>query len=170
MIGLDLRTTRTIRSAIEIRAPIELAWAVLTDFPSYPEWNPVVRRLRGRPQAGRRIVIRSQPPGGRALVHRPRVVAWSPPFELRWRTTVLSPRLFCGEHGFRLQSVAEGRVRFVQDETFSGLLVPFYAVLRLPAMRRGFEQLNQALRDRAEQLATGQPAAETLINEATVAS
>jgi hypothetical protein len=152
---VDLRTTRTIRSAIEIEAPLELVWSVLTDFSSYPDWNPIIRRLRGRPRAGGRILIRSQPPGARGIVHRPTVVAWSPPHELRWRATVLSARLFSGEHGFRLEPRDNGRVRFVQDETFSGLLVPLYARLRLPAKRRGFNQLNEALRDRAEQLARG---------------
>jgi hypothetical protein len=38
----------------------------------------------------------------------------------------------------------------VQDETFSGLLVPLYSRLRLARTRRGFDQVNEALRDRAE--------------------
>ena len=37
-----------------------------------------------------------------------------------------------------------------QDETFSGLLVPLYARLRLPGTRIGFDEANEALRDRAE--------------------
>jgi len=51
---------------------------------------------------------------------KPLVVAWSPPTELRWRATFMSRRLFSGEHGFRLEPMATNRVRFVQDETFSG--------------------------------------------------
>lgn len=150
---MDLRTTRTIRSAVEIRAPIEVVWGVLTDFAAYPEWNPIVRQLRGKPRVGGRVTIRSQPPGARALVHRPLILAWSPPHELRWRATVISERLFTGEHGFRLESLGDDRVRFVQDETFRGLLVPFYSLLRLPSKRRGFSQMNQALRERAEGVA-----------------
>jgi hypothetical protein len=151
---VDLRTTRTIRSAIEIDAPLEVVWQVLTDFAAYPAWNPIVRQVRGRPRSGGRITIRSQPPGGRSVIHRPRVLTWAPPHELRWRATVLSDRLFSGEHGFMLSETANGRVRFVQDKTFRGLLVPFYSLIRLPATRRGFEQMNQALRERAERLAT----------------
>ena len=37
-----------------------------------------------------------------------------------------------------------------QDETFSGLLVPLYARMRLPGTRVGFAETNEALRDRAE--------------------
>lgn len=88
------------------------------------------------------------------MVMRPVILSWSPPNELRWRATFLSRRLFSGEHGFRLESTAADRVRFEQDETFSGLLVPLYARLRLRATRRGFEQVNEALRERAEAEAT----------------
>jgi hypothetical protein len=150
---LDLRTTRRIRSAIEIRAPIDTVWRVLTDFGAYPEWNPHIRRVIGTAKQGGRLAIHSQPPGGRAIVMRPRVIIWAPPNELRWRSTFLNRRLFSGEHGFKLEPTDANRVRFVQDETFSGLLVPLYSRLRLPRTRHGFHDTNEALRDRAEQQA-----------------
>jgi hypothetical protein len=147
---VDLRTTRTIRSAIEIRAPLDVVWRVLTDFDAWPAWNPHVRRVVGRPQVGGHLAIHTRPPGGRTVVMRPLVLDWAPPRELRWRATFISRRLFSGEHGFRLEEAGPGRVRFVQDETFSGLLVPLYAQLRLPATRLGFAQMNEALRARVE--------------------
>ena len=81
---------------------------------------------------------------------RPIVLDWSPPHELRWRATFVSRGLFSGEHGFRLEQLAPGRVRFSQDETFSGWLVPLYARARLASTRLGFAQMNEALRTRAE--------------------
>ena len=147
---MDLRTTRTIRSAIEIRAPLEIVWRVLTDFDAYPAWNPHIRRVVGQPRVGRRIGIHTRPPGGRTVVMRPIILAWAPPNELRWRATFVSRALFSGEHGYRLEEIAPGRVRFVQDETFSGWLVPLYARARLAATRLGFAQMNEALRTRAE--------------------
>ena len=147
---MDLRTTRTIRSTTEIRAPLQVVWGILTDFAAYPEWNPHIRRISGRPAVGARIAIESRPPGGHVIAMRPVVVTWDPPHELRWRGTFLARRLFSGEHGFRLEDMGNGRVRFLQDETVSGLLVPVYATLRLEHTWRGFAQVNEALRDRAE--------------------
>jgi hypothetical protein len=147
---VDLRTTRTIRSATEIRAPLDVVWRVLTDFSAYPEWNPHIRKVLGRPRVGGRLTIHSAPPGARTVVLRPVVVAWEPPNELRWRGTFISHRLFSGEHGFRLDEIGPDRVRFSQDETFRGLVVPLYARLRLNATRRGFELVNEAIRERAE--------------------
>src|SRR5438105_3196757 len=74
-----LRTTRTIRSAIEIRAPLDVVWRVLTDFDAYPAWNPHVRRVVGRPKAGGRLGIHTRPPGGRTVVMRPVILSWAPP-------------------------------------------------------------------------------------------
>ncbi|MDL2334791.1 MAG: SRPBCC domain-containing protein [Chloroflexota bacterium] len=147
---MDLRTTRTIRSAIEIRAPLATVWRVLTDFDAYPAWNPHVRRVVGRPRVGGRIAIHTRPPGGRTVVMRPVILSWTAPHELRWRATFVSRALFSGEHGYRLEEIAPGRVRFVQDETFSGWLVPLYARARLASTRLGFAQMNEALRTRAE--------------------
>ena len=78
------------------------------------------------------------------------VTSWEPPTELRWRGTFMAGRLFNGEHGFRLEQLSESRVRFHQEETFRGLLVPLYSRLRLRGTREGFEKANQALRERAE--------------------
>src|SRR5688500_5595082 len=155
---VDLRTTRTIRSAIEIRAPLETVWRVLSDFPSYREWNPHLREVRGRPRQGGRLMVLSQPPGARALALRPRLLIWRPPYEFRWRANFISRHLFSGEPGFRLEAHAEDRVRFVHDETFRGLLVPLYSLVRMAATRRGFAQMNEALRDRAEGIAGAQAA------------
>lgn len=152
---MDFRTTRTIRSAVEIRAPVEVVWGVLTDFAAYPEWNPLVRRLHGYPRVGGRVTILSQPPGARGIAFAPVVLAWSPPRELRWRSTLISRRIFSGEHGFRLEPIDDGRVRFVQDETLTGALVPLYSRFRLPATRVGFDEMNERLRDRAEREVAG---------------
>lgn len=152
---MDLRTTRTIRSAIEIRAPLDTVWGVLTDFAAYPEWNPHIRRVVGTVAQDARIAIHSKPPGSRVVVMRPTVVCWEPPNQLRWRATFVSGGLFTGEHGFRLQEQGTDRVRFIQDETFSGALVPFYSRLRLRRTRHGFDAMNEALRDRAESMAAG---------------
>jgi hypothetical protein len=149
---LDLRTTRTIRSAIEIRAPLDVVWGVLTDFAAYPDWNPHIRRVLGTVGENARITIHSKPRGGRLIVMRPQVITWDPPHQLRWRGTFVARGLFSGEHGFRLEENGNDRVRFIQDETFRGALVPLYGRLRLARTRRGFEDMNEALRDRAESL------------------
>src|SRR5215210_9363232 len=42
---------KELHSEIEINAPAQRVWEVLTDFASYPQWNPFIRRASGVPTA-----------------------------------------------------------------------------------------------------------------------
>jgi hypothetical protein len=75
---------RELRAEIEIGAPPERVWQVLTDFGAYPEWNPFIRSIEGEPRVGSRLKVRIQPPGARAMTFRPTVRAAKPARELRW--------------------------------------------------------------------------------------
>jgi uncharacterized protein YndB with AHSA1/START domain len=37
---------KELHSEIEIDASAERVWAILTDFASYPRWNPFIRSIR----------------------------------------------------------------------------------------------------------------------------
>lgn len=70
--------------------------------------------------------------------------------ELRWLGRLLLPGVFDGEHSLRIEPLGNGRSRFVQSETFSGLLVGFFKGT-LAKTEAGFEQMNTALKTRVEQ-------------------
>src|SRR5438067_346172 len=112
-----------LHTEIEIDAAADRVWDVLTDFASYPEWNPFIVAAAGRPATGERLTLRMQPPGGRAMTFRPVVREAQPCRRLRWLGRFLLPGLFDGEHVFSVEPLAEGRVRLVQEERFRGLLV-----------------------------------------------
>ena len=141
--------TRTIQHQIDIDAPPAAVWAHLTDTPAYAEWNPFVRRLSGRLTPGSRLRVRIAPPGARAMTFRPTVVAAEEGRELRWLGRLLVPRLFDGEHSFHLQELPGDRTRLTQSERFRGLLVGLSGGT-LEKTRRGFEQMNHALKQRVE--------------------
>ena len=140
-----------LRAEIEIAAPPERVWAVLTDFAAYPGWNPFVRRLSGAAAVGARLTARIEPPGGLGMTLRPTVLAAAPGRELRWLGHLGLPGLFDGEHGFRIEPLGPGRVRFVQEERFAGLLAPLLLRFVERGTRQGFEAMNRALKARAEQ-------------------
>jgi hypothetical protein len=60
--------------------------------------------------------------------------------------------LFDGEHIFTIETLAPNQVHFIQREVFSGLLVPLLARRLDAGTLRGFEEMNQALKARAEQV------------------
>jgi hypothetical protein len=141
---------KVLHSEIEIDAGAELVWGVLTDFASYPEWNPFVREISGEPEVGERLEVRLEPPGGRGITLRPTVLEAEPERELRWLGHLWVSGLFDGEHSLSIHPLGEDRVRFVQAETFTGMLVPLFARSLDDGTRRGFEEMNRALKERAE--------------------
>ena len=141
---------KQLHTQIEIDAPAKRVWELLTDFASYPQWNPFIRHISGRLAPGERLQARLEPPGGRAMTFKPKVLAAEPNRELRWLGHLLVPGLFDGDHTFAIEALEENRVRFVQREVFKGLLVPLLARSLDNNTRRGFEEMNRALKERAE--------------------
>ena len=137
-------------SEIEIQASAECVWQVLSDFASYPEWNPFIRRISGQPKEGTRLRVYIEPPGTKGRTFRPKVLKAEAKRELRWLGRLLIPGFFNGDHIFTIEQIGSERVRFVQREIFSGLLVSFLLQGLDMKIRRGFEQMNQALKLQAE--------------------
>jgi hypothetical protein len=138
---------QTIETDIEIEATAEAVWTVLTDGDAYPDWNPFITRLEGGIEPERQLTIRIEPPGKRGMTFKPRVKTVDPNRRLAWKGSLLVPNVFDGRHEFVIEDRAEG-VRFVHRETFGGILVPF--ILDEDAIRRGFEEMNAALKERVE--------------------
>ncbi len=141
---------KELRTEIKIQASAERVWQILTDFPSFPEWNPFIRRASGEPRKGARLVVFMQPSGARGMTFQPEVLKAEPNRELRWLGHLLVPGLFDGEHIFTIEPLGINRVRFVQREIFTGLLVPLFARWLHTDTLRGFEEMNRALKIQAE--------------------
>ena len=141
--------TSEIQHQIDIDAPPATVWAQLADTAAYGEWNPFVRRLSGEFRAGARLVVEIAPPGGRAMTFKPTVLTAEADRELRWLGRLGLPGIFDGEHSFRLERRPDGGTRFVQAERFHGILVRLFGAT-LEKTRLGFEQMNEALKRRAE--------------------
>ena len=142
---------KELYSEIEIQASDERVWKVLTDFASFPQWNPFIRRVIGEAQEGQRLKVYIQPSGADSITFRPTILKVEPNRELRWLGNFFMPGLFDGEHIFTIETLGENRVRFVQWEIFKGKFVPLFADRLDKDTKRGFEEMNYALKAQAEQ-------------------
>ena len=146
---------KEIRTEVEIDAPAERVWQVLSNFAAYPNWNPFIRRISGRPRTDSPLEVYLQPSGSRGMTLAPVVRRCDASRELRWHWRLWGlPYLLDGEHCFTIEPVDNRRVRFIQREEFKGLLVPVLARLLDKDVRRGSEEMNQALKARAEKAQT----------------
>lgn len=139
-----------IKTEIEIAAPPERVWSILLDFPAHPEWNPFVRSITGNPKPGERLVVFIQPQGGRGMTFRPTVLVAAANREFRWLGRFILPGILDGEHYFQIIPITPNRVRFLQGEKFSGVLVPLAKSGLEGGTKAGFIAMNEALKARAE--------------------
>ncbi|MHA0034958.1 SRPBCC family protein [Deinococcus sp. PESE-13] len=141
-----------VEAATVVNASPERVWEVLTDTAAYAEWNPVIVRLSGELRPGATIEFVNRGPGGREMTFRPRVLTAQPGRELRWLGQVGVPRLFDGEHYFRLTALPGGQTRLQHGEHFRGVLVPFVRGWLRRNIEPDYAQVNAALGARAERL------------------
>jgi hypothetical protein len=141
---------KEIRDEIEILASPEAVWKALTDFEAFREWNAFMRPVVGEAEEGAKLRVQIRPPGGKAMAFRPRVTKVVQDGELRWKGRLWIPGLLDEEHIFEIEPLGPDRVRFVQREVFTGLLVPLMAKRIVGQTLPGFEDMNRALKERVE--------------------
>lgn len=139
-----------IQTQIEIDAAPDAVWRILADFPAYPDWNPFVTSIEGGQEVGARLTVRLEPPQSRAATVKPTLRRFDAGRELRWLGHIVQPQIFAGEQSFRLEPNATGGTTFHHSEQFSGVLaIPMLWLLR-KSTERGFNEMNAALKTRAE--------------------
>ncbi len=136
-----------IHTEIEVSASAPRVWQVLTNGNALASWNPVLTRLDGPLEVGRktRIDIHTN---GRRLPLKVKLTIVRPDEALEWTGGIAG--LFKARHGFRIEPIDdEGRVRFVHYEYFDGVAVGPLRRL-LASLEKDYARMNEALRDFAE--------------------
>ena len=147
--GSIVMAERRIETNIEIDAPTERIWALLTDFARMPSWNPFIRSISGNLAQGDRLSVFIAPPGKSGVRFEPTVLTVRPEREIRWLGHLFISGIFDGEHYFLLEPIGAGKTRLTQGEKFSGLLVGLLGGT-LSATEAGFKAMNTALKREAE--------------------
>jgi hypothetical protein len=142
----------TVITTVDIDAPKQLVWDVLTDFAAYQEWNPYMK-IEGTAQVGTKLTVHMGASGPRGMAFKPTVLAATPDDGLRWLGKLGFGGIVDGEHFFILDGVADGTTHVTHGERYSGALValskPLFSKERSQA---GYERFNRVLKQRAESL------------------
>ena len=136
-------------NAVEIDAPAERAWQVLTDFERYGEWNPFTTRVGTTLEIGAPVDMHVWL-GPLPVRQAARISAIEPPRLLAWGVTMGPRWLLVAHREQRLEELGDSRCRYVTSDAFNGLLVPLLVLLVGGFIRRGFDAMGAALKARAE--------------------
>lgn len=136
----------SIHTTIDINASPAQVWDILTDFASYSEWNPFIKKIEGEVAVGNRIYAEIG-----NMKFKPVVVAFETEKVFEWLGHVLIPRvIFDGQHKFELIANSDGTTTLNHSEKFQGILVPLMKNMLNNETKAGFESMNEALKARAE--------------------
>jgi hypothetical protein len=139
-----------LRTEILINAKPEKIWNVLMAFDDYPKWNPFIKSLSGNANVGNELVVELAPPNERSMTIKPKVTDVQVHKRFSWLGHLLFPGLFDGEHIFELIDNGNGTTTFVHRENFGGILIPLFNKMLKVSTKRGFEMMNEKLKELAE--------------------
>lgn len=131
---------------VDIDAPAERIWALITDAEALVRWNSTINALDGRITDGERIALRSTMAPERTFGLKVTVV--EPGREMVWADGFFP--MFRGARTYRLTELGDGRTRFDMREVLSGLMLPMIAG-SLPDFASNFEDWAADLKRAAEQ-------------------
>lgn len=144
--SLSVRTDR-----IQINAPIDFVWEVLTDVEKYGEWNPFTSRARTDFKIGSpvHLLVRMGPTKFRitervCAFEKPRRLAWSRDFGASWLLFVVREQ--------HLEPISDTSCSYHNVDLLSGMLSSIISLLFGGYIRRGFTDVGVALKLRAETL------------------
>jgi hypothetical protein len=142
----------TISTTVDIDAPKQSVWEVLTDFAAYDEWNPDMK-VEGTAQVGTKLSVHMGASGGRGMAFKPTVLAATPDEELRWLGKLGFGGIFDGEHFFILEGNADGTTQLTHGELYSGIVVALIGpFMNKEKSQAGYEGFNCVLKQRVESI------------------
>jgi len=144
---------KTHDTTLEIDAPAEQVWAVLTDFPAYGEWNTALPSLSGDLQVGSTLAMDLNL-GGRPMAVTADVQELEPGRHFSWKGHLGTELLFKGERAFTVEPLGADRSRFRHVESISGLLSGPFLLVKGKGVAEHHHGLNASVKQRSEELAS----------------
>jgi hypothetical protein len=139
------------RTTFAVDAPAEKVWEVLIDFDRWAEWNPSIPSIEGEPRVGSTVAMTLAMPGRPSAKVKAKLTQVEPDRRLVWDGNIGMDRLFAGHREFLIEPQPDGTVHFTHVEEVSGLLFPLFRAVMGAAIRRHHEDLNAAVKERAEE-------------------
>lgn len=147
--------TRSI--TVEIAAPAEVVWAVLTDLPRYNEWNPFCVRAESTLKMGdpmfMTLVNYAVP--GTLVPNMEFICAFDPPKLLSWEMVYTDAWPYPARRDQVIEATGPASCRYYSTDAFLGANGIHVFRFAGPWVKRAFDDSALALKARAEALHAG---------------
>ena len=140
-----------IEHRLGVKTPASVVWDIVSDLDRWSEWNPLYSQAGGRIGYGETLKLRLALPGQPERDLLATVTDWTPNEALHWRTTHLRGLVRTVRY-LEIEAMSETGCIFSNGEIFSGLLSGSAVRPLRSSLKKGFEALGEAVRERAEAL------------------
>jgi hypothetical protein len=140
-----------IEHRIGIQAPADVIWEAIADLPAWSEWNPLYPRAAGEIRIGATLSMTLALPGQKPQEIQPVVMEWVPNEQLHWRLSLMGG-LIKTIRFIEIEKLADESCIISNGEIFGGFIGPRAAKRLGQSIYRGFREMDEALKARAEAL------------------
>ncbi|MCD4743948.1 MAG: SRPBCC domain-containing protein [Desulfobacteraceae bacterium] len=141
-----------IEESIEINAPDEKIWDIISNFGTYPDWNTYIKYIEGDLKPGKSLYVETENMNANHAKYHAIVTKVVENRELSWEGRLLMSGIYDSERSFVITSLSESRSIFTFRGNYTGLLVPLFRALVRKGEASDYKRMNKALKVRAEKL------------------
>ncbi len=151
-LAIDGKDMQTITTEIEIAAPIETVWYIVTDVDKWHEWSPTINASSGEVAEGSTVSITmmSKEAGKDGPKYQPKIIKLDKPKLLHWRAHMMAGFIFTNDKIIELEQTASG-TKLIHKETFKGLMASMMRGQMDKGVPPMLNMMNEALKEKAEQ-------------------
>jgi uncharacterized protein YndB with AHSA1/START domain len=137
-------------ATVDIDAPVDVVWSVLTDFPRYAEWNRFTPSVVCGGRLGDTVTMEVHFPGEKPRTQVEVLNVLEPPNRIAWGVTMGSRAIMVANRYQTLEPLDGGCTRYATIDYVSGLLAPLVKVMYAQKMRDGFQLFADGLKEYVE--------------------
>lgn len=138
-----------IEHCVDIAAPAEVVWELVSDLQGWRQWNPLYRQVTGTLEVGETLTMTLTIPGMNSYTMRPQVVAVMANELVHYQGTAMGG-LVRGTRRIEIRETGAESCIVSNREIMGGLLGPLVARAAGTRVRMGLELMGEALKRVAE--------------------
>ncbi|MEP3196293.1 MAG: SRPBCC domain-containing protein [Lentilitoribacter sp.] len=140
-----------IESEIEIAAPLDKVWQVVTDIEKWSDFNSVINASTGIVSLGsaHTVTMRGENPGEVGPQYASKIISFDEGKSYRWRAVMGAGIIFTNDKVFELQATDDGTL-LKHTEVFNGMMLPLMKGFMQEGVPPILDEMNQAFKAEAE--------------------
>lgn len=140
-----------IESEIEIAAPVDKVWAVVTEIEKWSDFNSAINASTGIVSLGsvHSVTMLGQNPSEVGPTYAPKIISFEERKSYRWRAVMGAGIIFTNDKVFELQATDNGTL-LKHKEVFNGMMLPLMKGFMQEGVPPILDEMNQAFKSEAE--------------------